>query len=261
MNLGEMHMRVLRKVGGKLFEVTLFRREIEFVQEGAAKLAKCCRRLIGMQVRDVILCQLGEHSHDVEIAKNLLFDAGMLHLDDDLLAAEEPSAMNLANRRRGKRLVVELGKQLIDGASQLRANRLLHGVGGIGRRVRSELAQLGSKIGSDQVGSRTEHLAKLDEGRAKLRQSQADACRLGELAESFPVEAEQASLDPFVIESAEPVGDAVSSEDREDFANTFCVTVQACKHRAAPRVRVLAMGYGDEPEFIIRDQDLGPCRS
>ena len=57
--------------------------------------------------------------HDVEIAEDLVFNAGALHLDDDLLPAEQRGLMHLADGRGGERLIIKLREQLVGGFAEL----------------------------------------------------------------------------------------------------------------------------------------------
>ena len=66
-------------------------------QERAEDGAQHRRRLIGAQVRDVLLRQIGQDAHDVEVAEDLLLDAVVLHLDDDFFAGGQPGAVHLGD--------------------------------------------------------------------------------------------------------------------------------------------------------------------
>src|SRR5262249_47540850 len=92
--------------------------------------------------------------------------------------------------------------------------------------------ELAGKVGPDEVGASAEHLAELDEGGAKLGERETDAGFLRELAEPFAVEADEAALQPFVVEPAEPVGQAITAKDGDDFADALGVAIQAGEHLA-----------------------------
>ena len=126
-------------------------------------------------------------------------------------------------------MVVEPAEKLLDGFAEVSLDGRADHLRRVGRRVRAQLAQLVRHGGAELVGAGAEHLAELDEGGAQLGQRQADARLVGHLAEALAVGADEPALEPLVFQPAEPVGEAVLAEDREDLGQPARGPLRACK--------------------------------
>ena len=122
-----------------------------------------------------LLGELREAVQHLQVFVDLRFDPRVLHLDDDPLARLQPGAVDLADRGRGDRRQLELGKQLVQRLAQLRLDRLANDLRRIGGRRRLELLQLVGQLLADQVGPGAQQLAELDERRPQLGERQADS--------------------------------------------------------------------------------------
>ena len=109
--------------------------------------------------------------------------------------------MNLPDRRRSERLVVELGEEPLDRLSEILADRPLDVAVGERAHVVLQAAELGDDVRRHDVRTRREQLAELDERRAELVEHLAQvpaACR--------PLDA--GSTRPAAVDRvAEPVAD------------------------------------------------------
>jgi len=130
------------------------------------------------------LDQRGPRIQQRHVLVDDLRDARAQDLDGDLAPVVQPREVDLCYRRAGNRHRIEFGKHLVDwpavGARQCGAHQLR-------REWRHLVLKLGKLIGDvrrQQVAPRGEHLAELDENRAKCfqRQPQPHGARLRELA-------------------------------------------------------------------------------
>jgi hypothetical protein len=85
--------------------------EVELFEHALAQLA-CDQPRVDARRDD--LPERDEHRGQIEIRLERIGDFGVLHLDRDATAVGEHAAMDLADRRRGERLVLELREQLLD---------------------------------------------------------------------------------------------------------------------------------------------------
>ena len=106
--------------------------------------------------------------HQLEVGFDLARRVRPLHFDGNAAPVREHGAVNLADRRRGERLGLELEEEPLDRLPELFSDHTLD----LGERDRPhvvlEPAQLGDDVRRDDVGSRREQLAELDERRAEL---------------------------------------------------------------------------------------------
>src|SRR5262245_41566870 len=109
----------------------------------------------------------------------------MLHLYHDRRAIFQSGRVNLADRRRGQRFVVEVGKELVDGTAELGLDGRVDRFGRVGGDICLKIRQFGGERQANNVRARREDLAELDKGGAELDQCQTDpalASRVGERA-------------------------------------------------------------------------------
>ena len=91
-----------------------------------------------------------------------------LHLDDDLVAVRERRAVHLTDRGGGNRLLVEADERLLDRQAELFLDHDPNLREGERADVVLEAAQLGDDVRRDDIGTRGEQLAELDERRPEL---------------------------------------------------------------------------------------------
>ena len=101
---------VLCEMSGEFLQVAALHGEVQLAEQSAAELANHPAGLIRPNLLRVLFRQLGQPRYNVEVRQNLVGDACVLNLDHDLLARVQPGAMDLGNRSRGERHVVEFGE-------------------------------------------------------------------------------------------------------------------------------------------------------
>ena len=98
-------------------------------------------------------------------------------------------------------------------------------VGIVGRHAGLQLLQFVGERHADLVGPRAEDLAELDERGAELFDGQPDAGLAAEVGERFAVAVFEDALHDRELEAADPAGEAVLAEDREDLAPAIGVAI------------------------------------
>ncbi len=115
---------------------------------------------------------------EAEIGFDLITGRRPLHLYGNLLPVRQDRAMHLADRRRGDRGEVELEERTVHPQFELGFDNVANLLEGNGRRIVLKPAELGDDVRWNDVGSRGEELAELDEGRPELvEHHDAVACR------------------------------------------------------------------------------------
>ena len=107
--------------------------------------------------------QLGDAIHDPQVAVHARLDVRALDLHHGLSTVEEDAGVDLGDRRRRQRRVVEGPEDLANGPAQVLAN---DSAGGLGRKrwYFVEEAQTGvGQWAGEQSGRRGDQLAELDE--------------------------------------------------------------------------------------------------
>src|SRR5271157_2460236 len=97
----EMDGIILGEIGFKLLDVATLQGKVQLAQERATELPDECGGLVESCLRSVLFGQLGHVVEDVEVGHDFVHDAGMLHLDYDLLARMQASQMDLGDGSRG----------------------------------------------------------------------------------------------------------------------------------------------------------------
>src|SRR4051812_42811395 len=103
-----------------------------------------------------------------EVGFDLARGVRALNLDRDPAAVRERGAVHLADRGGGDGRLVEVGEELLDAQLELLADHALDVLVWDRADVVLELLQLEHDVGRDDVGTRREQLAELDEGRPEL---------------------------------------------------------------------------------------------
>ena len=138
----------------------------------------------------------------------------------------QPRAVHLADRRRSQRRRVEIGEQVVERLLELRLDRLAHDLRR--RRTARSVCSFCNSCGerhADLVGPRAEDLAELDERRAQLFDRQPNPRLAAQMGERLAVAVLQEALHQRQVEPADPTGQPVLAEDREDLAPAIDVAI------------------------------------
>jgi hypothetical protein len=114
---------------------------------------------------------------DLEVLLHLLDRAGAADLDHDLGSVVQQRRVRLPDRGGREGVGPERGEGPVDAAAQLALHDLSDHGAGYGRACVLELGQLAAVLGPQQVASRGDDLADLDERRPELLQRQAELAR------------------------------------------------------------------------------------
>src|SRR6266487_3267024 len=143
------------------------------VELAANRARELVHHLLGIdevQCSDTFLREAGGLEEQRDVRLDLARRVRALHLDRDALAVREQRVMDLADRSRRGRLLVELEEGLLDRQAKLLLNHATD-VGERNRRdVVLQLLELDHDVGRDDVRSSREQLTELDEGRPQLVQ-------------------------------------------------------------------------------------------
>ncbi len=120
-------------------------------------------------------CETHGRAQQREIEIDLLDDAGPPHLEHDIVAGGQQPAMRLRDRSRGERLRVDAHERLLAEVGQHDSLDLREGDSR--RDVVHEPAQLLDVDVGQEIGTRREELAELDEGRPELLEPAAERLR------------------------------------------------------------------------------------
>ena len=208
----------------ELLQVPFLAAKIQFPPQNAAHLGDRRRRAIGGQFGNS-LGQQGQSRQHIQVLAAPFLDARVLDLDDDLLARNQAGGMDLADGRRGDRCVVELGEQFLHGLSQFLFHQGADQVRWIGRHVGLQLLELVRQLHAGQIGAGAQQLAELDERRPQFGQRQPDPFLRRVACQGLAVPVFQPVLDEIDIEPADPVGQSVLAENRQDLRPAFDVAV------------------------------------
>ena len=112
----------------------------------ADPVADLLGRRLDVDPRRDLLHQPQDHAEVLHVGADGLGDAGVLHLDRHVAAVEQRRAVDLADRRRGDRLLVEGGEDLSERRLQLALDHLAHVGEADVRRGVAQLAQLALEL-------------------------------------------------------------------------------------------------------------------
>ena len=213
------------EVAGELLQVAGLAGEVELAAHDAAELGHRRLRPVRLQLGQ-LLGQLREAGQDVEIDFHAAADAGVLHLHDDVVAASAAvrggpgrstprPAASCRSRQTARRAACRAPFR----SSRARLRR---------RRTARSVCSFCSSCGerhADLVGPRAEDLAQLDERRPELFERQPNARFAAQVGERFAVAVLEEALHERQVEPADPTGQAVLAEDREDLAPAIDVAI------------------------------------
>ncbi len=174
-DLGHVKHVGTREVALQLRCIGRFTHQVEFVNDRLLVLGHNLERLETFAMFPVPAGQPGQHAQNVEVPLYLFLNAGPQQLDDHFLVVGQLRRMHLGDRCGREWLTVETLEDLVD--------RLAVGgvenCDGLVRRERWYLVlQLGELVGDvrrQQVAAGRYRLSELDEYRAQLLESQANA--------------------------------------------------------------------------------------
>ncbi len=215
---------VAGKIALELLHVAFFAAKVQLAPQHPLEFGHRRPRPVVDELRNPF-GHLGQSREDLQVYADLLLDPRVLDLDHHGLSAGQTSSMDLSDGCRGERLVFELQKQLLDRLSQLLLDDPPHDVRRIGRHVCLQFFQLFGQLHAHHVGAGAEDLAQLDEGGPQFAERQADAGFTGLPSEDFAAAVLEPALGKFEVKAAEPVGQAVFAEHREDFAPPIDVPI------------------------------------
>src|SRR5262249_7535015 len=101
------HVAAINEEAGDAFDVVRLGTKVELAQNHVADFAI---NAVEAVVRDEVRDDVEDTPQCPEIALHNELNVWVLNLDGDRLAAVQPGAMDLADRRRGDRLFLEVGK-------------------------------------------------------------------------------------------------------------------------------------------------------
>ena len=162
---------VVDHLGDQLRVVRLLA-EVELAEQMLLELVRERVQLQELCGVRVVLGDRGRLAQEVEIEPHLVDDAGAPHLDDDLAAALQEGGVDLRDRCRRERRLVDPGEVL---EPDLAVDHLAQRREGQRRHVVDELRQLVDVDVGQQVGSGREQLAELHERRPELFEALAEA--------------------------------------------------------------------------------------
>ncbi len=163
-------MRVAGEVAVEAVGVSGLVPVVQLLADRAGELVDDLARVDEVEHPHALLRKPRSLVHQLEVCVDLARRVRALDLDDDLAPVRQHGAVNLADRRRGERLGLELEEEALDRLPELLADQPLD----LGERdlpdVVLEPAQLGDDVRRHDIGARGKELAELDERRPELVQ-------------------------------------------------------------------------------------------
>src|SRR5690554_3355111 len=169
-DLGNLDFVDLGEVAPELLDILRFLQKIELIENGALKLAHDGRRGIELDLLNGRLEQARQIIEQVEVAADLLANAGALHFDNDRLPVAQRRQVGLADGGCSQRFFAEFAEELLELAAQSRLNLRPNLLKAQRRHAVLQVLKLGNKLGRQNIRARREHLTKLDEGRPQVLQ-------------------------------------------------------------------------------------------
>ena len=136
--------------------------EVELGPQALRELLQHLSRSKTLTEGRAALRNVGDEREHGEVALDDLLDAGPLHLDDDRLPRPQPRAIGLTDRRRGQRLPVELGEDVLDTVAELGFQHRLDLVDRLRGYPVLQSCELGAHLGWQEIDPRGRDLTELD---------------------------------------------------------------------------------------------------
>ena len=222
--------RIGLEIPGELLHVAQLAPVVQFPAHRPLKLR---HRRAGAIVSELgqAFGQQGQPGQDLQVHLHLPLDPRPLDLHHRRLPGEERRPVNLADRGRRHRHVLEGGEYLFDRVAQFRLDQGSCLLRRVGRHVGLKLFEFLGQRDADQVGPHAEDLPQLDERRPQLDQGHFDP--------GFPtVPGDRRSVGRFeqVLgelrpEPADPVGQLILAQNRQYLPPTIQVPVDLRNRR------------------------------
>ena len=176
-DLGHREQWRIAEIAAQLRTVRRLAHQVQFVAEVLGKLGHHLARLQPAPFRPHAFEQRGSGFHQCDVVGDDVFDARPQHLDRHVLAGRQHREMHLRDRGRRHRLRLETAENLrqrlaVEGFQA--GDRLFRREG---RHAVLQLGQFVGQIGRQQIASRRQHLAELDEDGAERLQRLAQTHR------------------------------------------------------------------------------------
>ena len=221
-------MAIAAEVAGELFEVAGLAGEVELAADDAAELGDHRLRPVGASSGSISASWARPARMSRSTSMRRWMPACCTFTTTSVAGigpTGESRAVDLADRCRGERRRVEVDEERVERGVEFGFDRLADGVGVVGGHVGLQLLQFVGERHADLVGPRAEDLAELDERGPELFDRQADAGLAAEVGERFAVAVLEDALHDGQVEAADPAGEAVLAEDREDLAPAIGVAI------------------------------------
>jgi hypothetical protein len=226
----DVDVRVAGEVAVECGGVPRLETVIQLVTDRPRELVHELARVDEIERTDAFLRDPRSLVEQREIRLDLSRRARALHLHRDLPSVREGRAVDLADRRGRDRLLVELGKQLVEAEAEVLLDDLLDLVERERTDVVLQSAQLRDDVRRQDVRSRRQELAELHERRTELVQHLAQVlAALRRLAVNVhPRAAPREEVGQPV--GVEPVAEAVADRDLRDLRETAEVAGRGLDH-------------------------------
>ena len=224
--LGNLDVQFVFEERDELEQVAFFGSEVEFPTDQTCHFADGFDRTIRGEFGD-LLRELRQADHDFEIFADDTIDPRSLNLDRHRLSRLQTRSVDLSDRGGCFGLEVERREELFDGLSKLALDRLADAIGWIGTDLVAQLLELFGELRTNEVGTGTEDLPDFDEGGPQIAQGQSDAGMRGLPGDgdSFAAVLELV-LEELDVQPAQPVGQSILAEHREDLGAASQVPIQ-----------------------------------
>ncbi len=179
------------EIAAQLRGVGCFAHQIELVHDGFFVFGDHFARTQAAPFGPVALDVFGDDLHQPDVALDAARDAGTHHLDDDLAAVVQGGGMDLGDRGRGERLLVEREKDVLQRLAVGLLDDRARDDAGEGRHVVLQMGELFGEIIGQQIAARGQDLAELDEDRSEILQRAAYAPRARRAVAAKPVPRQQ----------------------------------------------------------------------
>jgi hypothetical protein len=147
---------------GDVEHVLRFQPEVQLLDDGLGEQLDEGRRIAECRHRDASHQERRDPCHGLDVAAHEPRDAGTLDLDDDLLAAGQPRRMDLRDRRRGDRRLLQGNEDLRDRPAEVLLDDATDHGERLGRNLVAAALELVDELGRKQPLPRRHDLAELD---------------------------------------------------------------------------------------------------
>jgi hypothetical protein len=194
-----------------------FRHEVELVPERLRELLDDLLRVIGGQLRDMLLRERGEVREQAHVGVDPRADAGALDLEHHVGAVLQGRPVNLSHRSGSERGRVHLVEELFKRRAQIMLDLLANLLEIDRRGAGLELFELSDPLRSEEIRARRKNLTELDEGRPERLEGPAYALGALEVRDTLGVlpPHEPAGTRGQVFET-HPLEQILEPDDRED---------------------------------------------